>query len=98
MTFAVRRVLVEFLADPHGPHYGLEIARRTGIGSGSLYPVLARLEGNGLVSGEWESIDAAAEGRPPRRYYRLTASGREMAEEARQRLQADLRLLPGAQS
>ena len=48
----------------------------------TLYRALRRLEERGALSSEWESLDAAAangrEGRP-RRYYRLTAGGREVA-------------------
>lgn len=39
---------------------------------GSLYPVLCRLEGRGLISGRWR--EKAGERR--RRFYRLTADGR----------------------
>lgn len=48
----------------------------------TLYRALRRLEERGALSSEWESLDeAAASGREgrPRRYYRLTAGGRELA-------------------
>ena len=40
-----------------------------------MHPILARLEGVGWLSSRWEDIDTRVEGRPPRRYYRLTAEG-----------------------
>lgn len=41
------------------------------LGEGQLYPILHRLEAEGLVSGAWEMQD----GKPPRKVYSLTASG-----------------------
>jgi DNA-binding PadR family transcriptional regulator len=75
VTTTVARVLRIFLDDPEAPRYGLELMRETGLPSGSLYPVLARLEGAGWVRSKREQIDPAAEGRPQRRYYALTSDG-----------------------
>ena len=47
---------------------------------GTLYKALGRLEEFGLLSSRWE--DVAAEGRPRRRLYELTAEGARLAEEA----------------
>ena len=48
----------------------------TGLTSGSVYPALDRLEGLRLVSSSWEDeASAHAEGRPARRYFRLTSAG-----------------------
>jgi DNA-binding MarR family transcriptional regulator len=71
-----------FLPDPGRRWYGLEIAKRAGIKSGTLYPVLARLESLGWIEGEWENIDPAVIGRRPRRYYTLTALGVSAARQA----------------
>ncbi|HLL67053.1 MAG TPA: helix-turn-helix transcriptional regulator [Micromonosporaceae bacterium] len=49
---------------------------RTGLASGSLYPILARLRAAGCVTACWEEIDPVAAGRPARRYYRLTPTER----------------------
>ncbi len=57
-----------------GDTYGFAIMERTGIKSGSLYPILSRLEGLGWITGEWETPQP--EGRPPRRYYELTPEAR----------------------
>jgi len=44
---------------------------------GTLYPLLSRLRREGLLDYEWQESDAG----PPRKYYRLTALGREQHEE-----------------
>lgn len=43
------------------------------LGHGTLYKALARLEAAGALESRWEEVDASAEGRPPRRLYRVTA-------------------------
>jgi PadR family transcriptional regulator PadR len=44
---------------------------------GTIYPILARLDRDGLVSSEWvESVQG-----PPRKYYALTESGRQLFDE-----------------
>jgi PadR family transcriptional regulator PadR len=75
MTLTTQRVLHALLDSPTDEHYGLEIMRATGLKSGSLYPILGRLEDAGWIEGRWEVIDEAAEGRPRRRLYRLTPDG-----------------------
>ena len=57
--------------------YGYELASLTGIRSGTLYPLLIRLETQGCLEAEWQQ--PAASGRPPRHAYRLTAQGRRLA-------------------
>ncbi|HEX8573557.1 MAG TPA: helix-turn-helix transcriptional regulator [Allosphingosinicella sp.] len=57
--------------------YGYELASLTGIRSGTLYPLLIRLEAQGYLDAEWQQ--PAAAGRPPRHAYRLTAAGRRLA-------------------
>lgn len=72
----VLRILVK---DRQAEHYGLELARATGLASGTIYPILARLEHAGWLTSDWEKIDPTVEGRRPRRYYRLTAEGARAA-------------------
>ena len=79
MTAPLQRVLRAFLEDPAAPRYGYDLMKTAGLPSGTLYPMLARLEDEGLVSSEWEPPPADAGGRPPRRYYRLTAEGAQTA-------------------
>lgn len=64
------------------PRHGYEIGKlieqrsdgRLRFRIGSLYPILCRLEGRGLISGRW--VEKAGERR--RRYYRLTSEGRKV--------------------
>jgi PadR family transcriptional regulator, regulatory protein PadR len=60
--------------------YGLELAERTGLKSGSLYPILIRLDERGLLESRW--IEPSAPGRPPRHAYRILPAGREVLAEA----------------
>ena len=82
MTIPTQRVLETLLADPQRELYGLEIGETAGLRSGTVHPILARLEGYGWVASRWEDIDASAEGRPARRYYALTADGIQAARAA----------------
>ena len=82
MTIPTQRVLEALLADPGAELYGLEIGSAAGLRSGTVHPILARLEGYGWLSSRWEDVDPSAEGRPPRRYYRLTADGAAAARSA----------------
>ena len=85
MTTSVLKVVAALLADPAAERYGLQLMQATGLPSGTLYPILVRLERAGWVESRWEQTDPAAEGRPNRRYYRLTADG---AVEARREVAA----------
>ena len=75
MTLPTQFVLRALLADPQAELYGVEIGEAAGLPSGTVHPILARLEGLRWVQSRWEDIDTRAEGRPARRYYRLTAAG-----------------------
>jgi DNA-binding PadR family transcriptional regulator len=57
--------------------HGYDLARRAEVKSGTLYPLLIRLEAQGYLEAEWQQ--PAETGRPPRHAYRLTASGVELA-------------------
>src|SRR5436309_365796 len=81
MTIPTMRVLKALLDEPTKAHYGLEMAKAAKLPGGTIYPILARLETAGWVTGEWEDIDPATEGRRPRRYYRLTRLGTLSAQE-----------------
>ena len=60
-------------------HYGYALARETGLQSGTLYPILMRLEARGWLETQWETPPG---GRPPRHMYRLTSSGQASAVAA----------------
>jgi PadR family transcriptional regulator, regulatory protein PadR len=57
-------------------------ASRSLTAHGTLYKALGRLEEFGLLTSHWED-EAAAEGRPRRRLYELTAQGARVAGQAR---------------
>jgi DNA-binding PadR family transcriptional regulator len=66
-----------------GYQYGFDVIDQTGLPSGTVYPALSRLERDGLVKSAWENDqDAHADGRPARRYYKLTAPGVKALAEA----------------
>jgi len=66
-----------------GFQYGFDIIDQTELPSGTVYPALGRLERDGLVTAAWENeADAHADGRPARRYYKLTAPGVRALHEA----------------
>jgi DNA-binding PadR family transcriptional regulator len=77
MTAPLERVLRAFLADPADPRYGYDLMKAAGLKSGTLYPLLGRLEGEKLVTSAWETPQQ--DGQRPRKYYRLTAEGAEAA-------------------
>jgi DNA-binding PadR family transcriptional regulator len=79
LTGPLERVLRVLVADPAAPHYGYDLMKAARLPSGTLYPMLARLQQEGLVDSQWESQRPDAGGRPPRKYYRLTAEGVRVA-------------------
>jgi PadR family transcriptional regulator PadR len=68
-------VLRELLAEPSEDRHGYDLAKATGLASGTLYPILIRLADRGLLSARWE---IAAK---PRHVYRLTRDGERYARE-----------------
>ncbi len=77
-----------------GSRHGFQIMEVTGLPSGTVYPVLRRLERASAVASEWEDESVAREaGRRRRRVYSLNASGQALAEEARRRLADTQRVL-----
>lgn len=59
-----------------GFEYGFDIIDHTALPSGTVYPALSRLERDGYVKSAWEDEGRAhRDGRPARRYYRVTAPG-----------------------
>ncbi len=73
--------------------YGFEIMRVTQLKSGTVYPLLRRLEAGGFVQSRWESeLEAHGEGRPARRYYEHTKAGERALGLAMERIRAQGRL------
>ena len=73
LSLATVRVLMSIV---NGAKYGFDIMDATGLPSGTIYPILSRLEAGGLVRGRWESeTSASREKRPARRYYEVSSAG-----------------------
>jgi PadR family transcriptional regulator, regulatory protein PadR len=70
-------VLAELASNPGRDRYGYELAKATGLASGTLYPILMRLEERGLLDARWELGE-----RRPRHVYRLTSDGVAAAARA----------------
>lgn len=67
----------------HERHYGYSLVRALAedndltLKEGTVYPILARLDRDGVVRTEWVESDQG----PPRKYYSLTANGRRVFDE-----------------
>ena len=67
----------------NGIRHGFDIIDATALPSGTIYPILRRLEREALVAAHWEEAAIAhEEQRPPRRYYELTPAGKAVLEKA----------------
>lgn len=83
-------ILELLLQRPTGHWYGLEICKVTGLPSGTVYPVLSRLEQAGWIVSDWEPLSSYERaGRPARRYYEFSSDG---AAKARAMLAAAYRI------
>lgn len=72
------RIVLAVLLDAGGQwSHGYELVRAADVKSGTLYPLLIRLEAQGFLEAEWQPPSQG--GRPPRHAYRLTASGMQLA-------------------
>jgi PadR family transcriptional regulator PadR len=76
-----RSILAALAGQPGEWRYGYDLAKETGLASGTLYPILGRLADRGLLETRWE--EKPPEGRPQRHLYRLTANGISRAAEVR---------------
>lgn len=91
LTHATALVLRAMAA---GHRYGFDVMEASGLPSGTVYPVLRRLEAWGHVTSRWEEAgEAHGQGRPRRRLYALTGTGLALAAAARDRLVEARRLL-----
>ena len=69
-----------------GSSYGFDVMDATGLPSGTVYPILSRMEKRGLVVSRWQDAESEREaGRPPRRYYAVTPTGRTALAQALER-------------
>ncbi len=72
-----RAVLSALSIQPQAWRYGYDLARETGLKSGTLYPLLIRLADQGYLEAEWRQ--PLQPGRPPRHAYRLTEQGQALS-------------------
>jgi PadR family transcriptional regulator, regulatory protein PadR len=72
-------VIAELLDQPSVWRYGYDLSRQTGLKSGTLYPILMRLEQGKWLETRWQ--ESPEPGRPPRHMYRLSAEGRRWARQ-----------------
>jgi PadR family transcriptional regulator, regulatory protein PadR len=94
LTYATALVL-QALA--RGYHYGFDIMDATALPSGTVYPILRRLDHEAFVRARWEKDSIAhREQRPPRRYYELTPAGEALVPEAVARYRALDDIVPRA--
>jgi DNA-binding PadR family transcriptional regulator len=83
MTYATAMVLQ---ALDRGSRHGFDIIDATGLRSGTVYPLLRRLEDAGMVRSSWEPVAIArSSNRPPRKYYQLTTASEPMVRTAGER-------------
>ena len=81
-----------------GPAYGYEMTKRLRarglsiVGEGSIYPLLGRLERDGMV----ETRREASNGGPPRKYYSLSLDGRRALESGVEEWKAARDAIDGA--
>jgi PadR family transcriptional regulator PadR len=75
MTTQTLRVLAAFTASHPNELSGAEISKITRLQSGTLYPILSRLERAEWLESKWEEGDPSELGRPRRRLYQLTGFG-----------------------
>jgi PadR family transcriptional regulator, regulatory protein PadR len=75
------KVLAAMLEDQSGQHFGYDLMKQTKLLSGSMYPILARLENDRILTSAIEEIDPKVEGRRARRYYTLTGQGIKVARD-----------------
>jgi len=81
-----------------GPAYGYEMTKRLRgrglsiVGEGSIYPLLGRLERDGLV----ETRRAVSNGGPPRKYYSLSSAGEHALKAGVREWQATRDAVDGA--
>jgi PadR family transcriptional regulator PadR len=82
ITTQTLKVLAALMSDRQQDVSGADIARSTKLASGTLYPILLRLEEAGWVKSRWEVEDPHELGRPRRRLYEVTGLGIRKARSA----------------
>jgi PadR family transcriptional regulator PadR len=90
-------IILQAIHAGHG--YGFSVMEMTGLPSGTVYPAMRRLERDSLIRSSWESQSIADAGqRPPRKYYKLTRSGKATLEASHKRYPLLARLIPSPEA
>lgn len=82
ITGPTLKVMGTLVTSPSPEMSGVEITRATKLSSGTLYPILIRLEAAGWLESRWEAEEPTELGRPRRRFYRVTGVGAAKARSA----------------
>lgn len=82
LTHASLKVLRIFLDNPTARLSGADLHKRSGVFTGTLYPMLVRFVAAGWLDSEWEKMGPKELGRPRRRFYCLTPTGLAQAHAA----------------
>jgi DNA-binding PadR family transcriptional regulator len=82
LTGPTLKILGALMGAPLKGFAGADLSKQTGIASGTLYPILFRLEKAGWLTSEWEDVNPSEIGRPRKRLYTVTSIGLEEAEAA----------------
>jgi PadR family transcriptional regulator, regulatory protein PadR len=72
-------IIIALALDPAKWLHGYDLMKTIGIKSGTLYPILMRLEERGLLESQWQAPKQI--GKPPRHAYRLTDAGLKAAHQ-----------------
>lgn len=91
ITTQTFKVLSTFMSSINDEMSGAQIARLTELASGTLYPILLRLEAGGWVQSRWEKEDPHELGRPRRRLYRITGLGVRQSRAAAREIALSLK-------
>lgn len=90
--------LLLFLCNtPNNEFSGSSMSKELRIASGTLYPLLVKLEDAGLVVSHWENGDPQELGRPRRRYYKITGEGSKAIHERMSAINSSFQWTPNAQ-
>ena len=82
MSLQTLRVLEAFLENPMEELAGTDVQKRGGLASGTLYPILLRLESAGWFVSRWEAVDPSSIGRP-RRFCSVATCSRSVSSQVR---------------
>lgn len=91
ITIQTLKVLTVLMSRTQDDVSGADIGRSTKLASGTLYPILMRLEDAGWVESRWETENPQDLGRPRRRFYKITGVGMKRSRSALRELALPLK-------